>query len=226
MKARKSILLLLMAAAVALIVLSAFKPLSAWSWMPHPLPGDIHRGAAAPGSSAAVPETWKILVSLLAAYVGQYVTAVLALYIAPARLRAMADIVSKSQMRLLRFLGIGLLLAILAAAVGVLSILAVHTFPLLFILIGLVFLAALAGVVALQFQIGRWLLGWAEWRGPGPLVMVAIGSLLLFAISRIPFLGWPALILIWLTGAGMTVDTRLGRNTPWTLRPLMEDYTE
>jgi hypothetical protein len=226
MKGRRSALILLVVIAVTLIVLSAFPPFSGWTWMPHPLPANMHRAGIVTAGPVAMPTAWRVLISLLAAFVGQYLTAVLVLYIAPARMRAMADGVSQSPVRLVRYLGVGILLAILAAAVGALSILAVHTFPLLFILIGLVFVAALAGVVALEFLIGRLLLNWVDWRGAGPLVMVALGCLVLFAISRLPFVGWPLLILIWLAGAGMTAATHLGCNTPWTLQPLVEELPE
>jgi hypothetical protein len=96
-------------------------------------------------------------------------------------------------------------------------------FPLPIVLLFGFFLSALCGVVALEFEIGRDLLRRAGWSGASPLAALALGCLLVFAASRIPFLGPLFLALVWLTGAGVVLATRFGSGGRWSLSPLQEE---
>ena len=87
-------------------------------------------------------------------------------------------------------------------------------------------MAALVGVVAIEFELGREMLTRAGWYAERPLLALALGTLLIFALTRLPILGWLTLIGAWLTGAGVSVVTRFGSGRSWTLRPLVEDVAE
>jgi hypothetical protein len=125
--------------------------------------------------------------------------------------------------RFVRFFAVGVLIMIILSALGLLSLMTVQTMPLPIIL-GMVFmLSALGGMVALAYQLGKTLLTRAEWSGRSPLLSLALGTLLLFALTNIPYFSGVFLILILLTGAGMSIATRFGTGKPWNLLPLMEE---
>ena len=160
---------------------------------------------------------------LLAGLVTQFIVGVLVLYLVPRQVHNMAHAISIGWRQLCRYFVVGILLAIVMAVVGLLSILALHTMPLLVVLSTIFFLASLGGVVALAYQLGWRLLSRAGWSEGSPLISLALGTSIFYAITRIPFFGWIALVLLWLTGAGLAVATRLGSGKPWSILPLMED---
>jgi hypothetical protein len=162
-------------------------------------------------------------VEILAGVVSQYLVGVLFLVAVPRPVRRLADAYGGGAVRLARFLLIGILLAAALAAVGMLSAFYVHTFWLPIVLLFFFFLAAQGGAVALGFEIGRRMLTRAGWGGGSPLISLALGSSLIFAGTRIPYVGPLVLGLVWLTGAGAALATRLGSGTSWSLAPLVED---
>jgi hypothetical protein len=159
----------------------------------------------------------------LANLVSQFLVGVLVLFAAPRRLRRMAAALAGGGRQLLRFALTGLLLAVATAAVGLLAVLSVHTFPLPFILIAAFFLAALIGVVALTYRLGVGLMVRAGWSDQQPLASLALGTLIVFALTRVPFLGVVILAAVWLTGAGAAIASRFGSGEPWSLLPLLEE---
>lgn len=208
------------AAATLLLVFSAlaFEARPPFSPGPHPQAGSprwVERLEARSG-----PER---LGAALAGAVSQYLVGLLVLFVVPRRVRHLAQAMASGGRRLARYLLLGGLLAALLAAVGLLSVLAVHTFPLPFLLGAAFFLAALLGAVALAYQLGRELLTRAGWATGSPLAHLALGTWLLFALSQVPYYGWLVVALVWLTGAGAAVATRFGSGRPWTLTPLLEE---
>jgi hypothetical protein len=163
------------------------------------------------------------LASLFANLVTLFLFGVLILYLAPDRIRRMTQESSTGWPRFVRFFAVGVLIMIFLIALGLLSLLTVQTMPLPIIL-GMVFmLSALGGMVALAYQLGKALLTRAEWSGRSPLLSLALGTLILFALTNVPYLGGIFLIIVLLTGAGMSIATHFGSGKPWTLGPLMED---
>lgn len=114
-------------------------------------------------------------------------------------------------------------MVIVLGAVGLLSILAVHTMPLPFILLGILFLASIFGVTILAYRLGSAMLNRAGWTSRSPMTSLALGTLILFALTNVPYLGSLFLILVLLTGAGTSIATRFGSGRSWNLLPLMED---
>jgi hypothetical protein len=161
--------------------------------------------------------------TLIASFVTQFLLGVLILYLVPDRVRNMAQNLSRGWQQVLKFFAAGVLMVVILGAVGLLSILAVHTMPLPFILLGILFLASLSGLAALAYQLGFAMLTQAGWTSRSPITSLALGTLILFALTNAPYLGTIFLIIVLLTGAGMAIATRFGSGKPWNLLPLMED---
>jgi len=155
-----------------------------------------------------------------------YLLAVVMVFVLPRRVRRMAELLRPGGRLLVRTFLIGLACAILASAVSILAAVSVQMLPVPFLLLGILFLAALVGVVAIEFELGREMLTRAGWYAERPLLALALGTLLVFALTRLPILGWLTLTGAWLTGAGVAVVTRFGSGRSWTLRPLVEDVAE
>ncbi len=161
--------------------------------------------------------------SLLANLTTIYLFGILILYLAPDRIRHMSTESSAGWQRILRFFTVGVLIFIFLGALGLLSLLTVQTMPLPIILGAVFLLSALVGMVTLAYQLGKLMLTRAEWTGRSPLLSLALGTLILFALTNIPYLGGIFLIILLLTGAGMSIATRFGSGKSWNLLPLMED---
>ena len=163
------------------------------------------------------------LASLVANLVTIFIFGVLILYLAPDRIRYMAQESSISWQRIFRFFAVGVFVIVVLGALGLLSLLTVQTMPLPFILVAIFLLSALGGMVTLAYQLGKTMLTRAQWSGRSPLLSLALGTLILFALTNVPYLGSIFLIVVLLTGAGMSIATRFGSGRPWNLLPLMED---
>lgn len=161
-------------------------------------------------------------IEALAGLASQFLIGVLILYTAPARVRRLADGLSAGARATLRYFLIGLVLALALGAVGLLSAFFVQTVPMPFILGVIYFIAAMVGAVAAGFALGRTLLRRAGWAHGSPLIALLLGTTLLYAALRIPFLA-PALIaFLGLLGAGAALSTRFGGRQDWSLDPLRE----
>ena len=175
-----------------------------------------------PGQSPAFVEG-NPFVEAAAGLVSQYLVGVLFMFAAPRMVRRFADALAGGPRNLARFLLTGILLAATLAAMALLTAFYIHLFPLPIVLVFAFFLAALSGVVALEFELGRELLRRAGWSEASPLASLAVGCLLVFAAIRFPYLGPFVLALISLTGAGVVLATRFGSGGRWSLAPLQED---
>ena len=192
------------------------------------------RSLASLGAERAPHKAWRLALlqdvgvranfaSLFGNLVTLFLFGVLTLYLAPDRVKQMAQEASTGWQQVVRFFAVGVLIIIFLSALGLLSLLTVQTMPLPIIL-GVVFLlSALGGMVALAYQLGKALLTQAEWSGGSPLLSLGLGTLILFALTNVPYFGGVLLILILLTGAGLSITTRFGSGKSWTLDPLMED---
>ncbi len=159
----------------------------------------------------------------LAGLVSQYLVGVLVIVAVPRVVRRLADSLSGGTRTLARFLLTGILLAAVLGAVALLSGFYVHTFLLPILLLFAFFTAALGGTVALAYALGRGMFQRAAWGGASPLLSLGLGTLIIFAGTRIPYLGPFVLALVWLTGVGAALVTRFGRGGQWSLAPLLED---
>ena len=162
-------------------------------------------------------------VDALAGLLSQYLVGVLVLFTIPRPVRRLSEALEGGTRPLVRFLLTGVLLAAALVPLILLTAFYVHLFPFPIVLVFAYLMAALGGVVALEYEIGRDLLRRAGWPEASPLAALALGCGLVFAATRIPYLGPYLLALAWLTGAGLVVATRLGSGKPWSLAALRED---
>jgi len=167
-----------------------------------------------------LPGRSRYLVSSIGALFTLGISGILALYVAPERVRRAADSFSGKVLRLALF---GFLIGILVLVVGISSALMIETFPLTILLIGILFVAGLMGLVALAYAIGRSLLRRAGWQHGSPIYALLLGLLIIVALSWIPVLG--ALLFLFFTslGIGAMILSHFGSGEPWTLKPLLEE---
>jgi hypothetical protein len=152
----------------------------------------------------------------------QFLIGTLILYVAPERMRRLTDAVAAGWLDLLRYLLVGLLAVAGLGAVALLSAFYVHTIGLPFLLGAILILAALIGSQALALALGRGLLRRAAWAGGSPLVSLLVGTVLLYAVTRVPLLAPLGLAVMGTAGAGAALTTRFGGRRTWTLDPLRE----
>ncbi|MEW6568735.1 MAG: hypothetical protein AB1449_11335 [Chloroflexota bacterium] len=226
MKVWRTTVVVVILASVGLMVLAALRPdwgpaWQRWSGLRLMRPG-FHPWPWAPGSAGPIGRLGVQVAGLLA----QVLVGVVVAFAWPGPVRRMSDAFAGKRSAWLRFLAIGALLAVALITVSLLAVLSVHTFPLPFVLGAVFFVAALGGVVSLTFRAGRELLTRAGWAGGSPIWSLALGTLIVFALTRIPYLGIAVLIIVWLTGAGAAIATRFGSGEAWSLAPLSEDRLE
>lgn len=213
--------------AFAVILTSGFLPARALLFGPRPFAGgDVSAIHGWNSSMLPVLQPAGRILAQLGALLAQFVVALILLYLMPNRIRVMTRSLTLGPSAILRHLVTGLALAVCLAAVGVLSVLSLHMFPLPFILLGLLFASALIGAAAITLTVGRGLLRRAGWYSNGPVRALALGTLIVSALAVIPFAGDLILALTLITGAGVAVATRFGTGRSWTLDPLVEDVAE
>jgi hypothetical protein len=90
----------------------------------------------------------------------------------------------------------------------------------LLVLLGLVVLTVI-GLVTTALALGHWLarrVGASQ----SPLAQLALGILVLFPASILPFLGWLVAAVLACYGLGAILLTRMGSGEPWSLQALKE----
>jgi len=222
MRTRRVVVVVAVVAAVGVILATSYLASDGRLQLPWPqmhrqiLGGD--RGFMRSSSLAAAGPYVESIAGLLL----QFLIGVLVVYAAPERMRRLSDALAAGGRDMLRHFVIGLLLALGLGAVAVLSAFFVQTFLLPFVLTAVYFLAALVGGVGLAFALGRGLLRRTGWAGGSPLVSLFVGTLPLYAATRIPFVALVVIGGMALIGAGVALSTRFGGRRTWSLDPLRE----
>lgn len=80
--------------------------------------------------------------------------------------------------------------------------------------------AALFGIACIGLALGRWLQRRMRLGPAHPLLAALAGSLIVFDLAVIPFVGAIALAAVALAGLGLAVVTRFGSETGWSFRDL------
>lgn len=225
MKVWRVVLLVVTLAAVAVVLVTGYFEASGRIRLPWPaMYRQLHFGGDRLGVLRSEPlREVSPYLQAIGGLLSQSLAGVLLLYVAPSRLRRLADAFSPGLVPPLRFLVVGGVLAVALGAVAALASFYVYTFPVPFLLIGVFLVAAMVGGVALAFAFGRGLLRRAGWAGGSPILALVLGTLLLYALTRIPYLAGATVVLIGLTGAGAALSTRFGGRAAWSLEPLQEE---
>jgi hypothetical protein len=161
---------------------------------------------------------WQGILSAVASWVYLYLTSALLLALFPRRMRLVTRVLQADGWRTgLRLFAIGLL-AMLASALLVLLARFAFVWVLLVIaLVGALFLISYLGIVAVSLALGGAVRRWARF-SPSPWIELALGSLILFTLGRIPIMGWIGIGIVAALGLGAVLATHLGSGEAWSLR--------
>jgi len=161
---------------------------------------------------------WQGLLSVAASWVYLYLTSVLMLAFVPRRVRLITQALKSGGWRERgRLFLIGLLTALVSVLLAVLARFAFVWLVLVIILAGAVFVLSYLGVISVSLMIGGALRRWARFT-PSLWVELALGSLVLFTLGRIPIAGWILVGIVVAWGLGAVLATHLGSGEVWSLR--------
>jgi len=163
---------------------------------------------------------WRSILSAIASYAFLFLAGLLTVFAFPRQLRVVRDAFEHGAGELLRMLGIGTFSALMFLCLAVLGILTFFAFPLLLVLPLALLLAAWGGLVGLALAFGRALNRRAGLARSSPILDLAFGALVLFALTRIPVAGLIILVMISLLALGAVAATRLGAGGAWSLAEL------
>lgn len=164
-------------------------------------------------------------VALVGAFFTLFTSGLIVMFLLPDRMAAMARSFQRPIGSVLRVALLGLLAGLLVSVAALSASLTMTTFVLTIILsLGLI-LSAAFGMVALTYQLGRFLLQRAGWM-ISPVLALLLGDVLIFALISIPGIGAVLLFVIAGLGLGAAIDTRFGTNRPWSLISLTEEGKE
>lgn len=173
-----------------------------------------------------VPPPPPPLLSTTAALLTLFFSGVFLMLLFPRRIGRVARAVSVKPVGVLRLALVGFLTGLLVTVVSATSALAIGTFPLTVMLMAALFFGGLFGATAFAYALGRGLLRRAGWEDASPLYALLLGELILYALVRLPWVGWAALLFFASLGLGATLVSHLGSGEPWTLKLLLEAEKE
>jgi hypothetical protein len=169
------------------------------------------------GPFGARVEGWQGLLSAAASWVYLYITAALMLVLVPRRVRLITRSLRAGGWRgQVRLLLIGLAAILASVSLSLLARYAFVWFVLIVVLTGAVLLLSFLGLVALSLMAGGVVRRWANWR-VSPWLELGLGSLVVFALGRVPFAGWVLFGIVSAWGLGAVLSTHLGSGEAWSL---------
>jgi hypothetical protein len=161
---------------------------------------------------------WRGVLSATASWVYLYLMSALLLVLFPRRMRLVTQTVGSGGWRVqLRLLLIGFLAALASGLLVLLARFASVWFVLVIILSGAVFVLSFLGLIGIGLMIGGVIRRWAKFM-PSLWIELALGSLVLFALGRIPVAGWLCFAVVAAWGLGAVLATHLGSGEAWSLQ--------
>jgi len=161
---------------------------------------------------------WRGVLSATASWVYLYLMSALLLVLFPRRMRLVTQTVRSGGWRVqLRLFLIGFLATLASGLLVLLARYASVWFVLVIILSGAVFVLSFLGLIGIGLMIGRAVRRWAKLT-PSPWIELALGSLVLFAVGRIPVAGWFCFAIVAAWGLGAVLATHLGSGEAWSLQ--------
>lgn len=160
---------------------------------------------------------WQGILSALASWVYLYITAVLFVVMLPRRVRFITHKLRTSDGRgRLRLFVIGLLAVLTSVLLTVLARYAFVWGVLVIILSAAVMLLSFLGILCVSLMVGEAVLRWASLK-LSVWIELALGSLIVFALGRIPVAGWIGFGIVVAWGLGAVLATHLGSGEAWSL---------
>jgi len=167
---------------------------------------------------------WQGILSASASWVYLYLTSVLMLVLVPRRVRLVTQSLRSGGWRERgRLFLIGLLATLTSVLLVVLARFAFVWVVLIVILVGVVFVLSYLGLIAISLILGATVWRWARF-APSVWAELAIGSLILFALGRIPIAGWILVGIVLAWGLGAVLATHLGSGEAWSLQDWNTTY--
>ena len=161
---------------------------------------------------------WRGVLSAAASWVYLYLMSALLLVLFPHRMRLVTQAVGSGGWRgRLRLFLIGFLATLASGLLVLLARFASVWFVLVIILTGAVFVLSFLGLIGISLMIGGAIRRWAK-RAPSLWIELALGSLVLFALGRIPIAGWFCFAIVAAWGLGAVLATHLGSGEAWSLQ--------
>ena len=161
---------------------------------------------------------WRGVLSATASWVYLYLMSALLLVLFPHRMRLVTQAVGSGGWRgRLRLFLIGFLATLASGLLVLLARFASVWFVLVIILTGAVFVLSFLGLIGISLMIGGAIRRWAK-RAPSLWIELALGSLVLFALGRIPIAGWFCFAIVAAWGLGAVLATHLGSGEAWSLQ--------
>lgn len=192
-----------------------------------PFPGpSFERGSLGPldrfGPFLRNPTGRRGIVSAVGGYAFLFLTGVLALFAFPRPLRRLEDAFRRGGGETVRLFGLGMLTGLAVLLLTALGFFTLAAFPLPILLVVALFFAVWAGMTGLSLAFGRGINRRVGLAQSSPVLDMAIGTLVLFTLSRIPLLGIVILLLLASAALGAAVSTRFGTGGAWTLAALAD----
>ncbi|MBS1245405.1 MAG: hypothetical protein H6R36_60, partial [Chloroflexi bacterium] len=160
---------------------------------------------------------WRGVLSATASWVYLYLMSALLLVLFPRRMRLVTQTVRSGGWRVqLRLFLIGFLATLASGLLVMLARYASVWFVLVIILSGAVFVLSFLGLIGISLMVGGAMRRWAKFT-PSPWIELALGSLVLFAVGRIPVAGWFCFAIVAAWGLGAVLATHLGSGEAWSL---------
>jgi len=188
------------------------------SFVPQQIPGAVFIfGRHLPG--------WIGVFSVIGAYLFLYLSGVVLLFLIPRQIGAMRNaFLPVDDRRMWRywlfFLGLGLLSLLALSLLTGIGLVTDAAFPLPLFMLALLLLIVWIGLITFGLVIGAELDRLAGAQHPNSLVELALGLLVVFALGRLPLVGWLIILLMSALSLGVVVATRLGYGGDWTLSGL------
>jgi hypothetical protein len=161
---------------------------------------------------------WRGVLSATASWVYLYLMSALLLVLFPRRMRLVTRAVGSGGWRVqLRLFLIGFLATLASGLLVLLARYASVWFVLVIILSGAVFVLSFLGLIGISLMVGGAMRRWAKFT-PSLWIELALGSLVLFAVGRIPVAGWFCFAVVAAWGLGAVLATHLGSGEAWSLQ--------
>jgi hypothetical protein len=174
---------------------------------------------------------WQGVISVIGAYLFVFLSGMVVLFLIPHQVGTVYGAFfqangRKSWKTWLYFLGVGILSLLAIALLSGLGLVTDAAFPLPLFMLALLLLLIWIGLITFGLVIGTGLSRLAGSQHAGPLGELALGLLVVFALGRLPFVGWLFTLLMITLSLGAAIATHLGSGRHWSLRELDQFPTQ
>jgi hypothetical protein len=174
---------------------------------------------------------WLGVLTVIGAYLFLYISGLIVFFLIPRQMGVMRNAFLPAQARAgwknwLFFLGVGILSLLALSLLSALGLLTAAAFPLPLFLLALLLLVVWIGLINFGLVIGAGIHKLAGAQQAAPLGELALGLLVVFALGRLPFVGWLFTLLMAALSLGAVVATRLGFGGMWTLTGLEQESVQ